>query len=306
MNEWRANELTVGEAHRFATSDAGVVIDTLPESHYEVRHIPGALNACVYEMVFVQRVNELVSDKSIPVLLYGAGEGSRDCLVAAEKLARDGYADVSVLIGGLQAWQESGLELDGLSPESVLLPKAVLVLEHREYALVVDESIINWKGRNVNGGHHGVLRFSEGKLDSAGSPSAAFIIDMTSIRNEDLEGDELQPFLETHLMSDDFFFTEIFPTAEFSTTKIKFMEEPESSRPNAMMQGILSLRGISQEIAFPVHIRNLDDGRLAVMGNLDFDRTQWGVVYGSSRFFHYLGMHTVYDFISVDFRIVFE
>jgi hypothetical protein len=71
-----------------------------------------------------------------------------------------------------------------------------------------------------------------------------------------------------------------------------------------MMQGRLSLRGVSSEIAFPAHIRNLDDGRLAVIANLDFDRTQWGVIYGSSRFFRHLSYHLVYDFISVDFRLV--
>jgi hypothetical protein len=34
------------------------------------------------------------------------------------------------------------------------------------------------------------------------------------------------------------------------------------------------------------------------------DRTRWNVIYGSTRFFEYLGMHKVFDLISFQIRIV--
>jgi len=36
----------------------------------------------------------------------------------------------------------------------------------------------------------------------------------------------------------------------------------------------------------------------------DIDRTRWNVIYGSSRFFEHLGMHLMFDPISIQIRIV--
>lgn len=283
-----------------------VLVDTLPSDHFQARHIPGALNACVYEMAFLDTVAGIVQDKATRIILYGAGTKSRDCFAAADKLSRAGYETLAVFPGGLAAWREAGRALEGAATGVVDPPHPPLVIEGRKYALVVEDSVIHWTGRNNNGGHNGTLRFSGGELDGAGDLAASFVMDMKSIRNLNLEGDELKPVLEAHLHSDDFFFTAMFPQAQFSTSKIRLVEDGEATRPNAMMQGRLSLRGLENEIAFPAHIRNLDDGRITIMGNLDFDRTQWGVIYGASRFFQYLGMHVVFDFISIDFRLVLE
>jgi len=298
--------LSVQEVQEFLKEGKGVLIDTLVPEHYEARHIPGAVNACVYEVVFMDIVAALSLEKETPIVLYGAGLKSFDCLFAAEKLVRAGYTGVTVFHGGLEEWRAQGLVLEGTSPGDVEPPHPALELESKTYRLIPDESIIHWTGRNNNGGHHGILIVNAGELDAAGEPAASFTIDMTSIKNLNLEGDELQPVLEAHLKSDDFFFTSMFPQAEFTTTKIKLVEEGEATRPNAMIQGNLSLRGLSHEIAFPAHIRNIEDGKLTILANLDFDRTQWGVIYGSSRFFQHLGYHVVYDFISIDFKLVLQ
>ena len=283
-----------------------VLVDTLPPEHFEGRHIPGARNACVYEVVFLETVAGLVPDRQTRIVLYGAGPDSGDAMAAADKLVRAGYTAVAVFSGGLKDWRTEGRDLEGNACDVAEPPHPVLVLEPRTYGLVAGESVIRWTGRNNNGAHYGLLPVSGGSLDGTGEPSATFTMDMAGLRNLDLAGDELQPVLEDHLRSDDFFFTTLFPEATFATTAIRLVEDGQATRPNAMMQGVLSLRGMGNEIAFPAHIRNLADGRIAVIGNLDFDRTQWGIIYGSSRFFHHLGYHTVYDFISVDFRIVLE
>ena len=38
--------------------------------------------------------------------------------------------------------------------------------------------------------------------------------------------------------------------------------------------------------------------------HFDIDRTRWGITYGSPRFFERLGMHLVFDLISIQLRIV--
>ena len=291
MDTQFVERLSVQEVQEILKEDKGVLVDTLTPEHFEARHIPGAVNACVYEMVFLDGVVRVAPDKGTPVVLYGAGEKSYDCLAAAEKLSHAGYTDIAIFHGGLDEWRSEGLALEGTAPDVVELPHPVLELEARTYLLVPEESVINWTGRNNNTSHFGTLGLADGELDASGDLTASFVMDMTSINNASLEGDDLKPVLETHLKSDDFFFTTMFPKAEFRTTQIKLVEDGEATRPNAMIQGNLTLRGLSQEIAFPAHIRNLDEGKLTVLANLDFDRTQWGVIYGSSRFFQHLGFH---------------
>ena len=46
---------------------------------------------------------------------------------------------------------------------------------------------------------------------------------MSSIRNIDLRGDELEPVLIAHLESDDFFFAKMFPEARFTIKSAKPM-----------------------------------------------------------------------------------
>ena len=283
-----------------------LLVDVLPPEHYAARRIPGAVNACVYEMTFQKTMAELAPAKDAAVVLYGAGPDSQDSIAAADKLGREGYTALSVFHGGLTEWRDNDLPLEGDAADVVEPPHPVLDLGEKTYKLVYGESMIKWTGRNNNGGHVGTLSLSAGEMHCQDDINAEFTIDMTSIKDVDLEGTELQPVLETHLKSDDFFFTKLFPKAEFKTTQVKLVENAEATRPNAMVQGELSLRGMTNEIAFPAHIRNIDDGKIALLANLDFDRTQWGVIYGSSRFFQHLSYHVVYDFISVDLRIVLK
>src|SRR5512136_3486900 len=90
-----------------------VIIDILPGDVYRKRHLPGAKNACVYEVVFPQQVEAIVPDRSREIVVYGSRIVSMDAVTAAEKLARLGYQRVHVLGGGLAAWQEAGYPLEG-------------------------------------------------------------------------------------------------------------------------------------------------------------------------------------------------
>ena len=46
-----------------------------------------------------------------------------------------------------------------------------------------------------------------------------------------------------------------------------------------------------------------DNNTLTLEAHFDIDRTRWNVIYGSTRFFEHLGMHKVFDLISVQIRI---
>jgi polyisoprenoid-binding protein YceI/rhodanese-related sulfurtransferase len=281
-----------------------ILIDVLPKEIYEKRRIPGALNACVYEVTFPDQMAAITEDKREEIVLYGSSAQSRDAMEASEKLLRLGYENVTVLAGGVDGWLKSGLSLEGedAKPPERLAP--TVDLEDHIYEVNTDESVIGWTGRNGNGKHYGTLKLSKGEIQvRKGAIQGAFEIDMTTIKNKDLEGDPLQPVLIAHLMSDDFLFVKMFPKASFILDAAKVVESPTLSSPNFEVQGTLKLRGVKADIRFPATVNRREDGSVSIEAHFDIDRTRWNVLYGSSRFFEHLGMHLVYDLITIELRI---
>ena len=76
------------------------------------------------------------------------------------------------------------------------------------YHIDTDQSTIEWAGRNPNTKHFGTIGISNGQVSISNNNITGVIeINMNSIENFSLKGDELQPVLISHLNSDDFFFT---------------------------------------------------------------------------------------------------
>ena len=98
---------------RLDSGDDIMVVDTLVPEHFERMHIPGAKQACVYEINFMDQMAEIAPDKSALLVLYGSSPHTHTAFSAEEKLERAGYANVLVLQGGLQGWREAGYELGG-------------------------------------------------------------------------------------------------------------------------------------------------------------------------------------------------
>jgi len=281
-----------------------ILIDVLPKEIYEKRRLPGALNACVYEVTFPDQIAAITEDKSAEIVIYGSSAESCDAAEAAEKLLRLGYEKVHVLAGGVDGWLKAGLPLEGenVNPPERLGP--TVDLEDHLYAVNTDESVIWWTGRNRNAKHHGTLKLSKGEIQVRnGAIQGAFEIDMTKITNKDLEGDSLQPVLIAHLLSDDFFFVKMFPKASFILDAARVVESPTLSSPNFGVTGTLELRGVKAEINFPATVNRREDGSVSIEAHFDLDRTRWNVRYGSSRFFEHLGMHLVYDLITIELRV---
>ena len=280
-----------------------IIIDTLPKDLFEKRHMPGAQNACVFQVVFPSEVEAIVPDRDREVVLYGSSRASHDAVTAAEKLVRLGYSKVFALIGGLAAWREAGYPLAGNDPDSADEDDRFR-LEDRSYTVDIERSIIEWTGRNPNTTHYGTLRLLRGDITiRQGKLNGTFEIDMLSLKNLNLEGSEWQPVLIAHLKSDDFFFAEKFPKARFTIDSSREIGE-SLSEPNFEVEGTLELRGVRNGMKFLATISNLPDGAITAEAHFDFDRTHWKIIYGSSRYFEHLGMHLVFDPISIGLRIV--
>ncbi|NNG00138.1 MAG: hypothetical protein HKM93_12210 [Desulfobacteraceae bacterium] len=281
------------------------LIDTLPEENYQSVHIPGAINACVYEVNFMKKIRELLPDPLEGVVLYGNGGKSMDAITAAGKLNRQGYRKVFVFTGGLRQWCTAGYEVIGEAISVSDDREPAYVLEEGRYHVETAESRISWTGRNANGAHTGTMEIAEGEVNAYNGEIAGVMdVDMTSISNIDLEGDEYQPVLIDHLESDDFFFINLFPTAQFYFTSVTPIPEATPTEPNYAVNGRLKIRGIGKSIEFQATVNPLPENRVAAQAGFDIDRTNWGIIYGSTRFFDHLGKHKVYDHISFDVRLV--
>lgn len=280
-----------------------VLVDTLTADHFAKVHLPGALNACVFEVVFPVKIQELFKDRAQRIIVYGSSGTSRDAIAAADKLARLAYQNVAVLAGGMKAWRDAGYPLEGEDPRAVD-EAAPLRFEKRIYVVDTERSLIEWTGRNPGTTHYGNLPLAKGELRvEDGVLSGSFEMDIRSIKNLSLQGDELQPVLIAHLLSDDFFFAERFPIVRFQLDAGRQLPNVTMTAPNYLLEGTLSMRGATGKLQFPATVNVLSDGNVVAEAHFDIDRTQWNIIYGSSRFFEHLGMHLVFDLISLQVRI---
>jgi rhodanese-related sulfurtransferase len=72
------------------------LIHTLTGIHFQKVHLPGAQNACVFEVTFLDQMNSITADKNAEIVLYGSSERSMDALTAAEKLKLEGYHRIMI------------------------------------------------------------------------------------------------------------------------------------------------------------------------------------------------------------------
>ena len=282
-----------------------ILIDLLSPDHFAHRHIPGARNACVFQVSFLDDLAVAVPDKQVSIVVYGASIRCQDAAMALEKMDRAGYEHVSFLKGGLEAWRGAGYDLEGDSTDQQDDPQTKVSLPAGQYTVDSGASQVEWAGRNPNTRHIGTVDIAEGVIDIKGGTITGRVgIDMNTIHNINLEGDELQPVLEAHLRSDDFFFTKMFPKATFTIKEAKRIEPGWLTAPNYHVNGELELRGVSADLELDATVALIDNGSLAMETHFDIDRTCWNVIYGSTRFFEHLGMHKVFDLLSFQIRMI--
>ena len=157
----------------------------------------------------------------------------------------------------------------------------------------VSASSIKWTGSQISGKtHYGSLKFKTGNITIKDNivESGVFVVDMTSLSVDDLEG-RGKKSLEGHLNSDDFFSVESFPTSSLTINSGK-----KTGPSSYDISGTLTIKGVSQEVNFSL---NLGENNSA-NANLVFDRSKFNVRYGSGSFFENLGDRLILDDIKLD------
>tara|TARA_R110000823_G_scaffold311718_2_gene437600 strand:+ start:10250 stop:10903 length:654 start_codon:yes stop_codon:yes gene_type:complete len=170
-----------------------------------------------------------------------------------------------------------------------------------EYTVDTDASTIMWEGAKPTGKHHGTIKLSSGTvhLNNGNIEAGEFVIDMNSITDEDLEGDD-KANLEAHLKGTvegkegDFFNVKEYPTAKFEMTGIE----------NNVVKGNLTIKDKTNAIEFPATVTMEGDKMMLKSETFEIDRTKWDVNYGSKSVFPNLGDKFINDAMKITVSLV--
>ena len=170
----------------------------------------------------------------------------------------------------------------------------------QKYIASVDETTITWKGFKPTGTHSGTIALDNGVFTTNDGKlhSGTFLINMASLKVTDIPAEEPgNGKLAGHLKSADFFDVEKFPNAAFEVTG------SEDKDGKTMLSGNLSLKGVENNITFPVTVSNEGDMMSITSEAFTIDRSKWNVKYGSKSFFDDLGDKFINDEIELQITV---
>ena len=144
-----------------------------------------------------------------------------------------------------------------------------------------DASRLMWTGSKLTSSHQGEIKLKSGALEIKDGKlvGGTFVIDMTSIKNTDIEDDKSRNKLEKHLKAEDFFGVDKHPESQ-----LKITNAVSVNKDDYKIIADLTIKEITHSIAFSANVRIDNDAFLAT-SIIKFDRTKWDIKYKSSSFF---------------------
>lgn len=167
------------------------------------------------------------------------------------------------------------------------------------YKVDPSASSIQWHGAKVGTDHFGKVRLKNGWLTITGDQitGGEFIVDMTSISNDDLNSKSKNKKLVRHLMSKDFFSVKKFPESKFVVSKAT------AKSPGVYeFLGKLTIRGITQPLAFNASV-TVTGKQLRGKGTLTFNRAMHDVKFHSGTIAQ-LGDKLINDEVPLEIELV--
>ncbi|HYY27085.1 MAG TPA: YceI family protein [Chthoniobacterales bacterium] len=286
---------------QLASINPPLLIDVRLEEDFEAAHIPEAINNCVYEVAFRERLASIAPQRTWPIVVYGAYSGSYEARIAAEKLSKAGYTTVYEYRDGFAAWEAAG----GPINKGATRPAEAQIVDGAR-PIDLAESWVEWTGRNLLSKHRGRVGLRSGQLEFVQGQliRGDVVVDLKNITCFDLQGTAAHEVLINHLQSDDFFDVERFPEALLVINSARKIDGASPGQLNYEIFADLTLKGVVAPLAFRAAAGVAPDGRAAAQAILSFDRTRWNVLYGSARFFQRIGMHMVNDLVDLEVKVV--
>jgi len=178
---------------------------------------------------------------------------------------------------------------------------AVSEITTQKYVTDVTKSSIEWKGFKPTGSHNGSINIDTGvfQVDNGTIQSGTFLIDMNSITVLDIPAeDEGNGKLLGHLKSPDFFDVENNSDSAFEITGVS------EADGKTMLAGNLSIKGIKNNITFPVNITAEGEALTISSEAFTIDRTLWNIKYKSKSVFGDLGDKFINDEMELKINVV--
>jgi len=190
----------------------------------------------------------------------------------------------------------------GEKKEKTAIKEAVTVTVNAEDLNNVDiaASVLNWEGSKPTGSHNGTVALkSGGLLVEAGTlTQGVFVVDMNTITNTDMAGSEGAAKIEGHLKASDFFDVAVYPTAKFVITSVVDTEG------KLAVTGNLTIKNTTKSITIPATIATTDGITTFKSETFTIDRTDFGVVYASKKFYAALKDKFINDLMEMSFSVV--
>ncbi len=138
------------------------------------------------------------------------------------------------------------------------------------YVLDNGASSIGWYGAKVTGSHDGGFKKFTGtlKVGDGELAHAKIDIEMASVWSDTEK-------LTGHLMTDDFFEVEKFPTSTFEASSFSKVDSDSATH---QVTGNLTMRGVTKGISFPANVE-IVDGMVRASANFIINRQEWGIAY---------------------------
>ncbi|MES2627476.1 MAG: YceI family protein [Bacteroidota bacterium] len=170
------------------------------------------------------------------------------------------------------------------------------------YKVDAGASKIKWVGKKVTGEHAGYVSFKSGTVSYDGKNVTVgnAVVDMNSITCSDLEAAKGGDKLVGHLKNADFFDVEQHPTAEFKLTSVVPAKDGDNTHK---VKGTLTIKGVTNAVEFPARIE-VKDKTLVLRADVTFDRTKYGIKYGSASVMEGLGDKAIYDDVLFSLALV--
>lgn len=142
----------------------------------------------------------------------------------------------------------------------------------------ISNSSIHWKGTKMQGAgkHEGQIHLQNGYFltDQNKLVGGRFTMNMNTIQVTDIPEHEPVPRkrFNDHMKSEDFFYTEKYPTSEFTITEIQNL-----ANDTILVSGNLTIKDIMKNISFKA-----TNGEKEFSTKFTFNRFEWNIAYEGS------------------------
>jgi polyisoprenoid-binding protein YceI len=150
-----------------------------------------------------------------------------------------------------------------------------------QFQLDTISSLIEWIGSAPgNYKHNGIVKFTGGTFGIVEKSIAngSIQVNMKTITALDQTGKDKKN-LEGHLMNEDFFEVEKFPTGAFEFVRTSSVSD--SAGYALQVEGNLTLKNVTHPVKFRAKASITESSMTAESAPFTIDRTKWGIVYHS-------------------------